>query len=82
MNAKKCYVLTCNCYSGDNSVSVYWDEHDAWKAMIAELEVEIANLQNIGYENFVSAENDASAELYIPDSDIYFEWYIEESIIR
>lgn len=81
MNENKCYVLICNCYSGDNSVSVYWDEQVAWKAMIEELEVEITNLQNSGYE-FKSAENDISAELYVPDSDIYYDWYIEESIIR
>ena len=73
--------MTCSCYSGDNSTSVYWDEQDAYKAMIEELEVEITNLQNSGYK-FTSAENDISAELYVSDSDIYYEWNIEEAIIR
>lgn len=77
----KCYVLVCNCYSGDGGVSVYWNKHDAHKAMIEELETEISNLQNDGYE-FSSAENDVSAELYVPNSDIYFDWYIEENTIR
>lgn len=77
----KCYVLICNCYSGDGGVSVYWNEHDAYKAMIEELETEITNLQNGGYE-FSSAENDTSAGLYVPDSDIYFDWYIEEAVIK
>ena len=81
MEEKKCYVLTCSCYSGDNSVFVYWDENDAYKAMIEELEVEIANLQISGY-NFVSAENDINAELYVPNSDIYFDWNIAETTIR
>ena len=81
MEEKKCYVLTCNCYSGDDSVSVYWDEADAYKAMIEELEVEITNLQNSGCE-FESAENDISAELYVPNSDIYFDWNIVETTIR
>lgn len=81
MEEKKCYVLTCNCYSGDDSVSVYWNENDAYKAMIDELEVEITNLQNSGYKYF-SAENDISAELYVPDSDIYFDWNIAETTIR
>lgn len=49
--------------------------------MIEELEVEIANLQNSGYK-FTSAENFESAELYVPDSDIYYEWNIEKTTIR
>lgn len=81
MNGNKCYVLTCHCYSGDDSVSVYWNENDAYKAMIEELKVEITNLQNSGYK-FESAENDISAELYVSDSDIYFDWYIVETTIR
>lgn len=76
-----CYVLTCNCYSGDNGVSVFWDERDAYKAMIDEMETEITNLQNIGYK-FESAENDISAELYVPNSNIYFDWDITETTIR
>lgn len=81
MKNNKCYVLTCNCYSGDNGVSVFWNETDAYKCMIEELETEITNLQNSGYK-FESAENDVSAELYVTDSDIFFDWYIEESTIR
>ena len=45
-----CYVMSCHCYSGDDSVFVFLDEHDAYKAMIEELEVEIRNLQKEGYE--------------------------------
>ena len=81
MNNNQCYVLICNCYSGDGGMSVFWNEVDAYKAMIEELEVEIANLQNSGYK-FESAENDISAELYVPDSDIYFDWNIAETTIR
>lgn len=81
MNSNKCYVLTCNCYSGDDSVSVYWNEDDACKAMINELGVEVINLENSGY-NFTITEDDISAELYVPDSDIYFDWNIVESTIR
>ena len=29
----KCYVLTCHCYSGEDSVSVFWNESDAYKRM-------------------------------------------------
>ena len=80
-NENKCYVLTCNCYSGEDSVSVFWDESDAYKVMIEELETEITNLQRGGYA-FDSSESDDSAEVHVPDSDIYYEWNIEETTIR
>lgn len=81
MKEMECYVLICNCYSGDDSVSVYWNEDDAYKAMIDELGVEIINLENSGY-NFRSTENDVCAELYVPGSDIYFDWNIVKTTIR
>ena len=81
MDSKKCYVLICNCYSGDGGVSVFWNKVDAYKAMIEEMEVEIANLQNSGYAYF-SAENDISAELFASNTDIYFDWNITETTIR
>lgn len=81
MNEMKCYVLTCNCYSGDNSVSVYWNEDDAYRAMIDELGIEIINLENSGYDVMVT-EDDVSAELFVPNTDIYFDWDIAETTIR
>ena len=81
MNDKKCYVLTCNCYSGDNGVSAYWNKEDAYKAMINELAVEIINLENSRYD-FRSVQNDDSATLFVIDGGIYYEWYIEETTIR
>lgn len=78
---KKCFVLICTCYSGENNISVFWNESNAYNAMIEELETEITNLQNEGYK-FDSSENDYSAEVHVPDSDIYYEWSIEESTIQ
>lgn len=76
-----CYVLTCNCHSGDDSVSVYrcWDV--AHETMIAEMEAEISNLQNLGHE-VTSYENDASCGVYVPDAAIYYDWSIKETIIE
>ena len=81
MKEMECYVLICNCYSGDDSVSVYWNEDDAYRAMIDELGIEIINLENSGYD-FRITENDVRAELYVPDSDIYFGWNIVQTTIR
>lgn len=76
-----CYVVQCICYSDDDSTSVFWKEEDAYKSMIEDMETEITNLQDGGYE-FVSSENDTSAEVHVPDSDIYYEWEIIETDIQ
>ena len=81
MEEKKCYVLTCICYSGDDSVSVYWNKNDAYRAMFKELEVEITNLRNNGYK-FEYEVGDISVELYVPNYNIYFDWSITETTIR
>ena len=81
MNKKECYVLICHYCTGDDGVMVYWKESDAYRTMIEDMENEIAYLQREGYE-FVSAENFDSAELYVPDTDIYFDWHIVKTIIE
>ena len=81
MEKKKCYALMCETYSGSD-VSIYWDEHAAFKAMLADLETEIANLQRMGNTKFESAENDHNALLYVPGTDIYYEWDIVETTIE
>lgn len=78
---KKCFVLICECYSGEDSVSAFWDEEDAYKEMVNELETEIENLKEQGYR-YQTSENDNSSELIVPDGDIYYEWHVEETTIK
>ena len=81
MEKKKCYALMSETHSGSD-ISIYWDKHTAFMAMIGDLETEIANLQRMGNTKFESAENDHKALLYVPGTDIYYEWYIVETTIE
>lgn len=77
---KKCYVLICNGYNADNSVSAYWDKADAHKAMLNELDTEIKSLEAEGYK-IREGYSSCTAEVYVPDTDIYYDWIIEETTI-
>ena len=78
---RKCYVVTCKCYSGEDSVCVFYEESDAIKEMELEIKVEETNLKDQGY-GYECKRNEDGAEIYTQDRDIYFEWTIEESTIR
>lgn len=77
---KKCYVLICNGYNADNSVSAYWDKADAHKAMVNELDTEIKSLEAEEYK-IREVYSFCTAEVYVPDTDIYYDWIIEETTI-
>ena len=81
MEKKKCYALMCETHSGSD-IAIYWDKYTAFKAMIRDLETEITNLQRMGEKGFESAENDHNALLYVPGTDIYYEWDIVETTIE
>lgn len=81
MKEMQCFALVCNCYSGDNSVSIFWSKEDAYKAMIDELGTEVVDLENENY-NFKIVEDDVMARLYVPNVGIYYEWEIFATIIR
>lgn len=76
----KCFVLTCSCYT-ENGVSVYWNKSDAYIAMSEEIIVESKNLGTSGY-NYTVYRDDCSARLFVPDSDIYYDWNIVETEIQ
>lgn len=76
-----CYILSCKCYSGDDSISVFYKEKDAYTAMNEELKVEKINLIESGYE-VKTTQKAFGVELYVENKDIYFEWTIVESTIQ
>ena len=78
---EKCYVVTCKCYSGENSVCVFYEEKEAIKEMESEIDVEKTNLKDQRYDYNYERHEDG-AKIYTDDRDIYFEWTIEESTIR
>ena len=72
------YAVYSNDYSGESAINVFYDESEAYKFMILDMEQIIDNLKEQGYE-CDSAENDDSCEVWTADSNIYYQWDIYES---
>ena len=75
------YAVYSNDYSGESAINVFYDESEAYKFMILDMEQIIDNLKEQGYE-YDSSENDDSCEVWAADSNIYYQWDIYESQLK
>ena len=75
------YAVYSNDYSGESAINVFYDESEAYKFMILDMEQIIDNLKEQSYE-CDSAENDDSCEVWTADSNIYYQWDIYESQLK
>lgn len=77
----KCYVVNHRCYSGDNYSVVYWKEEHAKECIQNDLKI-IEKEMQIGMYDYDVLDRLDSIELYVVDSDIYYEWEIVETTIE
>lgn len=80
MSSEDCYVLYTHDYSGETSCSVFLKEVDAQKEMENDVKNVLEILKEDGYECNTSIRM-GDASVYVPDTDIYYEWEIFESDI-
>lgn len=74
---KYVYVVHATNCNGDSCMNVFEDELAAYHFMIGEMERVIDCLKEEGYA-VDSEEDDISCEVWIPDTSIYYEWYLYE----
>ena len=67
-----------------NAIDVYsfWNKEDAERSVKDDVQTELANLREAGRERIVVQETLDGATIYVPDTDIYYEWTIVETDIR
>ena len=75
------YAVYSNDYSGESAIKVFYDESEAYKFMILDMESVMDNLKEQGYK-CDSVEDDDSCEAWAVDSNIYYQWEIYESTIE
>lgn len=79
---KDCYRVICTNYSDGKDAFAFMDETDARKSVDENVETVLNELTEQGYEPVILRPDSDSVEMYVADSDIYYEWQIVLSTIR
>jgi len=79
---QKCYVVADSSYDIGLSTYAFWCEEHAKKSVQEDVETVKADLASQGYERVEVLEKIDGTTVYVPDTDIYYEWTICETDIR
>lgn len=80
---KKCFIVIFSSYSEETSAYAFYQEADARKSVLEDVETELRSLSEEGYQPVIKEiDNHGSMSVYVPDSDIYCEWIIVPSEIQ
>lgn len=69
------YDVGINIYS-------FWRREDAERSIKDDVQTELVNLREAGRERIEVQETLDGATIYVPDTDIYYEWAIVENNIQ
>lgn len=78
----KCYTVVDSSYDVGRDTYAFWSHEDADKSIEADVRTVVADLKAQGYERVEVLRHPDSASVYVPDSDIYYEWEIHETDIQ
>lgn len=78
----KCYTVVDSSYDVGLSTYAFWYEEHAKKSIQDDVQTVKADLATQGYERIEVLEKTDSTVVYVPDTDIYYEWTICETEIR
>lgn len=77
--APECYIVVHSNYAEGVDTYAFATMERAKKSIDADVETVMANLRMEGYQPVIKERSEDSAEIYVPDSDIYYEWNIVQS---
>lgn len=77
-----CYIIRCDNYADGKDAVVYRTEPAARTAMNADIEATIHELEEQGYKPVKAIHSEYAVDVYVPDSDIYYEWELISSTIK
>lgn len=78
----KCYTVVDSSYDAGQDTYAFWSHEDAEKSVETDVQAVTADLKAQGYESIRVLRHPDSAEMYVPDTDIYYEWAIHETEIQ
>ena len=78
----RCYTVIDTSYDVGINVYSFWSREDAERSIKADVQMELKNLREAGRERIEVQGTPDGATIYVPDTDIYYEWTIAETDIR
>lgn len=75
----ECYIVVRSDYAEGISVYAFENAEDAEAEVTAEVQIKISNLRKEGYKPIVEGQPDNVMNVYVTDSNIYYEWEIHQS---
>ena len=79
---KECFIVVHSNYDEGMTAYAFWKEDEAKKSVNEDVDTVVKDLTEQGYNPTVLRRNLDSVEVYVADSDIYYEWNIIITEIR
>ena len=78
----KCYTVIDTSYDVGINIYSFWRRENAERSIKDDVQTELTNLRKAGRERIEVQDTLDGATVYVPDTDIYYEWAIVENDIR
>lgn len=79
---RRCYTVIDTSYDVGINIYSFWRREDAERSIKDDVQTELVNLREAGRERIEVQETLDGATIYVPDTDIYYEWAIVENNIQ
>ncbi|NBJ88121.1 hypothetical protein [Acutalibacter sp. 1XD8-36] len=79
---KDCFIVVHRNFAEGADAYAYWSEDDAKKSINEDVATVVKSLTEEGYEPTTLRDACDGVDVYVADSDIYYEWNIFRSSIR
>lgn len=77
-----CWIITYRNYMGDDGSWAFFNKEDAVKSVNEDYKDVFDALKKDGHDPKRYRDDEFYKELYVPNTDIYYEWRIEHSTIE
>ena len=77
----KCYIVVHRNYADGTDAYAFHSEEKARESVKQDFETEMQNLRSQGYDPVDMWDTFGNPEIFVRDTDIYYEWTIFESAI-
>lgn len=80
--SKGCYIVLHQNYAEGGDAYAFYSKEQAKKELEADVRLTVQNLEQDGYSPVWLTDACDGHEVYVPDTDIYYEWSIIPSTIE